>query len=228
MRIYICDDDIKITDSLASRIKSKKSDCEVSSYYKGRDLWEALQKKTCDVVFLDIDMPDLSGLEIAAKISELSYSPLLVFVTSHDELVYDSLKFHPFGFIRKNYIESELEDILCDCIKEMGSQHSFFYFHTTRGEVKLAIDEILYFESDGNYLKLFTTKEEYRFRDTMTAIGKALTEKGFIRIHKGFLVNQMAVKVLGREEATLFNGVKIPIGRNYAEAVRKSLLRYML
>lgn len=228
MRIYICDDDIKITDSLASRIKSKKSDCEVSSYYKGRDLWEALQKETCDVVFLDIDMPDLSGLEIAAKISELSYSPLLVFVTSHDELVYDSLKFHPFGFIRKNYIESELEDILCDCIKEMGSQHSFFYFHTTQGEVKLAIDEILYFESDGNYLKLFTTKEEYRFRDTMTAIEKALTEKGFIRIHKGFLVNQMAVKVLGREEATLFNGVKIPIGRNYAEAVRKSLLRYML
>lgn len=138
------------------------------------------------------------------------------------------MKFHPFGFIRKNYIESELEDILCDCIKEMGSQHSFFYFHTTQGEVKLAIDEILYFESDGNYLKLFTTKEEYRFRDTMTAIEKALTEKGFIRIHKGFLVNQMAVKVLGREEATLFNGVKIPIGRNYAEAVRKSLLRYML
>lgn len=67
MRIYICDDDIKITDSLASRIKSKKSDCEVSSYYKGRDLWEALQKETCDVVFLDIDMPDLSGLEIAVK-----------------------------------------------------------------------------------------------------------------------------------------------------------------
>lgn len=228
MNIFICDDEKRIADALSFRIKEKLSDCQISTYYKGRDLWEALCLNSCDVVFLDIDMPDLNGLDIAAKIEKLPKKPLLVFVTSHDELVYDSLKFHPFGFVRKDYLEIELDDMLRDCMKMIETQQTFFCFRTTKGNIKIDLEKILYMESDGNYLKLFTNDEQYKFRDTLAAVEKAIGEKGFIRIHKGFLVNQAAVKVLGREEATLINGVKIPIGRNYADAVKRTLLRYML
>ncbi|MBQ5331897.1 MAG: LytTR family transcriptional regulator, partial [Oscillospiraceae bacterium] len=55
-----------------------------------------------------------------------------------------------------------------------------------------------------------------------------LSDSGFIRIHKGFLVNQAAVKMLTSDEAELINGTRIPIGRSYSETAKKQLMRYML
>lgn len=77
-------------------------------------------------------------------------------------------------------------------------------------------------------MKLFTSGGEYRFRDTLSAVENTLADSGFIRIHKGFLVNQSAVKILLSDEAELINGVRIPIGRSYAEIAKKQLMRYML
>ena len=92
----------------------------------------------------------------------------------------------------------------------------------------LSLSDILYMEADGNYLKLFTATEEYRFRDTISAVCNALSDSGFVRLHRGFLVNQAAVKLLGMEEAELINGSRIPIGRSYADTARKQLMRYMM
>ena len=82
----------------------------------------ALEKDGCDLLLLDIDMPEMNGMEIAKCLTDLLQKPLLVFVTSHDELVYDSLLYHPFGFIRKAYLEQELEKILSDCKREIASR----------------------------------------------------------------------------------------------------------
>lgn len=154
--------------------------------------------------------------------------PLLAFVTSHDELVYDSLQFHPFGFVRKDHMDAELEKLLKDCEKELSGRERHFCFQAAGARVKLSTGDILYFEAEGNYLKLYTPEECYRFRETLAAVEAALSGSGFVRIHKGYLVNQAAVKVLRANEALLVNGVCIPIGRSYAETVKKELMRYML
>jgi len=96
------------------------------------------------------------------------------------------------------------------------------------GTVKVSMDVILYFESEGNYLRLVTDSGEYRFRETLYAVENALAEYGFVRIHKGFLVNQAAVQLLGKEELTLRNEESLPIGKSYADNARKLLMRYMM
>ena len=125
-------------------------------------------------------------------------------------------------------MDKELPRILADCVIELKSCEKHFCFHTASADIKLQLDEILYFESDGNYLKLFSKDKEYRFRDTLSAIENTLSDSGFVRIHKGFLVNQAAVKMLTSDEAELVNGTRIPIGRSYSEAAKKQLMRYML
>lgn len=228
MKIFICDDEEKIVADLAASIEKRITDCSITAYTCSAELWQALQTKPCDVLFLDIDMPGMNGLDIAAKLSEMVHSPLVVFVTSHDELVYDSLKFHPFGFVRKSFMDKELEEILRDCGKTLGERATSFSFRTTEGNTKLPLEEIFYFEAEGNYLMLYTKKGSYRFRDTLQAVENVLEKKGFVRIHKGFLVNQAAVRVLGSEEVELTDGTKIPIGRNYSENAKKRILRYMV
>ena len=231
-QIFLCDDEPKFLFDLAEKVRQALPDSEITTYPDGSRLLEALSGNGCDILFLDIDMPGLSGLDIAGRLShtlkQTDKKPLLVFVTSHDELVYDSLQFHPFGFVRKGHADFELPKILQDCLHELSGHERHFCFHTANADVKLPLDEILYFEAEGNYIRLFADKGEYRFRDTLTAVENALSDSGFVRIHKGFLVNQSSVRRLTSEEADLKDGTKLPIGRTYAEAARKRLMRYMM
>ncbi len=228
MKIYICDDEIQMLKEISAKVRKFPGNCMVEEFTGGKSLLAALEKSECDVLLLDIDMPDVDGLSVARKLKEMPVCPLLIFVTSHDELVYDSLMFHPFGFIRKSCMDAEMEKILRDCEKELSGKEQFFAFKSNSESIRLKLSEILYFESDQNYLKLYTGQQEYRLRGTIGTVEEMLSRKGFIRFHRGFLVNQEAVKVLGSDEVELFSGAKIPIGRNYGETAKRQLMRYML
>lgn len=228
MRIFLCDDEGQILQAMAAEVGRMQPDCQVRCFEGSSELWEALKEERCDVLCLDIDMPGMSGLELADKMEGLASRPLLVFVTGHDELVYDSLKYHPFGFVRKGYFAEEMDRLLRDCKEELAGRDRHFSFQSGAGRVRLSLSEILFFESDGNYVKLAVRAgEPYRFRDTLHALEAALSGDGFIRIHKGFLVNQRAVRVLRGNEAELENGIRLPIGKSYAQETRSRLMRYM-
>lgn len=104
MKIYICDDEPKILSDISAKIRSLLTEADISEFTGGNALLEAICENSCDILLLDIDMPEISGLDIASRLTDPANKPLLVFVTSHDELVYDSLQFHPFGFVRKSYM----------------------------------------------------------------------------------------------------------------------------
>lgn len=97
MNIYICDDEPKILSDISARVKTALSEAVVSEFTGGKALLEAFGENCCDVLLLDIDMPETGGLDIAERLAKTEKKPLLVFVTSHDELVYDSFQFHSFG-----------------------------------------------------------------------------------------------------------------------------------
>ena len=227
MHIFICDDEPKILSDMAGKVSALLPEDEVRLFSSGGELLSCLHENSCDILLLDIDMPEITGLQVAREISALKKKPLLVFVTSHDELVYDSFQYHPFAFLRKSRFDAEIEKVLRDCVKELGEKEQHFCFRSDGKDVRLLLADILYFEAEGNYLKVVTTKETYRFRNTLTAVEHTLQNCGFLRIHKGFFINQAAVKLLNSEEATLQNNVTLPIGKSYAKTVREQLLRYM-
>ncbi len=245
MRIYICDDEPQILRQIGQKVQELLPESKVTELESSLELCERLRAQVCDVLLLDIDMPELTGLEVAEQLKKLVKKPLLIFVTSHDELVYDSLQFHPFGFVRKGFLDKELPKVLEDCKKELSDTKQHYHFRTTEGEVSLPLEDILYFEAEGNYLWVYASatgelelviqdralrniQKRYRFRETMSAVQEELEALGFVRVHRGFLVNQAAVELLGADELKLVNGSSIPVGRNYSEAARKQIMRYML
>lgn len=227
-RIAICDDENRILEDLSRMVLELIPDADISAFGKGRALIDGADKAGYDVVLLDIDMPDLNGLEVAAFFQAADRKTLIIFVTSHDELVYDSLQLHPFGFVRKSYLDKELKKVLEDAVEEVSSRDKHFFFHTASGDIKLQMDDILYFEAEGNYIKIKTGSDEFRFRETMQALEMSLKSDGFIRVHKGFLVNQEAVKIINSDKLVLNDNTEIPFGRSYQENARKMLMRGML
>lgn len=228
MNIFICDDEPQMLQQIAEKVNTSLPESQIMKARNSVEVLEMLQTQDCDVLLLDIDMPVINGLEIAKRLEEVKRKPLLVFVTSHDELVYDSLQFHPFGFVRKSYLATELPRVLIDCEKEIHSHNRYYHFRSPEGEIKLLLDDILYFESEGNYIHVYAKDTSYRFRDTISAVQNELERVGFVRVHRGFLVNQAAVEIMGADEVTLINGSKLPIGRNYAETAKRQMMRYML
>ncbi|MBO5088595.1 MAG: response regulator transcription factor [Lachnospiraceae bacterium] len=227
MNIYICDDEPAILNLINETISSYVPDASVWTFTSGIELVERLQMNSCDILFLDIDMPVLGGMDIAKQLHILDVKPLLVFVTSHDELVYESLQYHPFGFIRKTHLLDEMEHMLLDCKEELHAKNRHFCIKMTGQDVKLLLSDILYFEADSNYLKVYTKEMMYRFRSTLTAVENTLQQDGFLRVHKGFLVNVDMVKVLKKDELELLSGAHVPIGKSYADVTKKKLLESM-
>lgn len=227
MNIHICDDEQKIVDDLAELVQNYCPDCHIEKFCSGSELVKSLSKEACDILLLDIDMPDMSGMEVAKGLAELKKKPLLIFVTSHDELVYESFRYHPYGFVRKRFYNEELPKLLRDCQSELVKGQEHFSFRSEGKDVRLLISEIMYFEAEANYLRIYTKECEYRFRSTLTVVDNLLKSAGFIRIHKGFLVNQEAVRTINSEEATLSDGTRLPMGKTYVEEARRELMRYM-
>ena len=227
MRIYLCDDELKIREEVNNRIKVSVPAAEVELFSSGKLLLEQLHRESCDILLLDIDMPELSGMEVAERLAELQQKPLLIFVTGHDELVYDSFRYHPFGFVRKQFLEAELGKVLKDCEAELTRNLRQFNFRTAEGEVRLLYSELLYFESEGNYLRVHTKDAEYRFRSTIAAVEAALVKDGFIRLHKGFLTNQTAIRLFGTDTVELTDGTLLPVGKTYAEEAKAKFMRYL-
>lgn len=232
IHIAICDDENKICQLYSDRIQAIISKEDISAnvrcFSDSKQFIEILKQTMFDIIFLDIDMPDINGLQIAEEMMGFSRKPLLIFVTNQDALVYQSFQYHPFGFIRKSYFDDEIEDVLLSAIKEIEKDNIRFTFRCESETMSLLVSEILYFEASGNYLIIHTKGDRYRCRDTMANIEKELSGNGFIRIHKGFLLNQEAVFRISSDTVTLLDDTVLPIGRSKKDYVKQMLMRYLI
>lgn len=229
--IAICDDEIKTLENLSTIIKNEFLSLKIESNYfisnYPEELLDILEKEKIDVLFLDIDMPKISGMDIGKHLLNKGVEILLIFVTSHDALVYESFKYHPFGFIRKSHLKDEISQVVCSISKKLQEQKENLVIKFNNEVNKINLNEILYFEGESNYVNLYTKNEKFRFRETLSNLEKELLNKGFLRVHKGYLISQKEVFLIKAKELKLYNGTLIPIGRSYSETVKKELMKYM-
>ena len=112
-------------------------------------------------------------------------------------------------------------------VEEIQKSSDTFLFKTNDGFNRIKLKDILYFESESNYLNLHTANTVCKFRSTLSAIEKELSAKGFIRTHKGFLVNQEHIFSVKSENIVLSNNVVLPIGRTNRDVIKARIMRYM-
>ncbi len=231
IKVALCDDELKILDDLSLKIttafKNAKSKVDLFKTDNPFELLDYLKAETVDVLFLDIDMPKISGMDIAETLLNSDMKTLLVFVTSHDALVYKSFKYHPFGFIRKAYFDEEISAVVNSAVDEIRKNNDTFSFKTNDGFYIIKLMDILYFDSESNYVNVHTAEQIYKFRGTLSAIEKELVPKGFIRTHKGFLVNQKHIYSIKSDDIVLTDKEVLPIGRTNRESVKALIMRCM-
>lgn len=229
--IAVCDDEAKVLENIADaiRLEFNKLNIQVNYFIESNPekLLVVLENEKIDALFLDIDMPKISGMDIGEYLINNEKDTLLIFVTSYDTLVYQSFKYHPFGFIRKSHLSEEIGQVVHSVYKKLISKDDDFVFKCSNEIIKIKLDDILYFEGENNYVNLYTKTDKYRFRETLGNLEKNLSQKGFLRVHKGYLISGKEVFLVKSKEIKLSNGALIPIGRSYSEDVKKQIMRIM-
>lgn len=189
-----------------------------------------LNNNTVDVVFLDINLPDMSGLDF---IKTLKNQPAVIVVSANPDYAVSSFELDvivdylvkPFSFNRFFKATNKLKDRIEQSkikIESNDDGDDDFFLNVDKTLHRIVFSDILYLESDRNYITLYTKHKKLSFIDALKNWNEKLTEKTFIQIHKSYIVNSKYVdKISGNH--VFIAGNNIPVGRTY----KQNLLRHL-
>ena len=180
------------------------------------------------LVFLDIDMPELNGLEVGEQVKNINPQTDIIYLSQREDLVFDTLKLHPFGFIRKSKIIQDFASVLelfVSTALNTNLENKKITFSTKTETVSADIDTIMYIEGNRNY-QTFYLKDGSSFnaRVLMGDLESKLNEHGFIRIHKGYLVNYLFIRQIGTNEVSLTNNKTLPMSNKRKDEIMEKYL----
>lgn len=237
IRIAICDDEIIFLDFMSTALKDIANklnlDYEVDVFNNGELLLQNHIERPYDVMFLDIDMPKMTGFDIARNIRNKSLKTFIIFVTAKNDLVYSSFDYQPFSFICKNSnsLNNDLEKVF-ERLFRYYKQSRFIELTDSRIVTSVTINDIIYIQSDKHYLMYYTTTRDHdapiRERNTILSKEKELIEYGFIQPHSRYLVNAEHIFRLDTILNTIVmdSGHQIPISKKYKKSVLDEYRRY--
>src|SRR5688500_2648129 len=185
---------------------------------------EYLQNEPVDLIFLDIKMPDISGIEF---LNSLSRKPLLIFTTAYSEHAVTSFEMHAVDYLLKPFSEARF-------IKGCNKAYELYQFRNTSEttdhlyiktgyeQVKVFFDEILYLEAAGNYVTFVLKDRNILSRSTFVEAVNLLPSGKFVRVHRSFVVAINKIDKVERHQVTI-NKAKIPVSEGYVQDVMNAV-----
>ena len=226
MRVALVDDVSIIRESLENKLKTLFfeyiSTVEIESFQTGDAFLKRQEENAFQVVFLDIFMPGLDGLKLAQKLREWQQNIIIIFCTSDASKVFDSIKFKPFRYIRKDDLDFELQEVVPALLNEISQQNNRLIIKTSKGVVSVDSRDILYFESKGHYLQVHLKDEIISYKGKINDREQELSHLGFIRIHLGYLVNALYIFKVGLCDIVMENGDVLPMSKYRSAEVKET------
>ncbi len=229
IKILICDDEPVFLKYIESRVKDiiakgifGEKEFLIVSHQDPQKALEYCEENLPQIVFLDIDMPDVSGFDIAQYLKDAG-NVKTIFVSSYDTFVYTSLKFRPFRFIRKNMLENELKEAIDAALSELVTDKQIFMMK----DASIACSEIFYIESNKNYVRIVTADCEYKHRITIKEVEEMLRSVGFVRCHTAYVVNMQKIKSAFSDNVVLEGGKRLSVSAKYKKTFFDAYLKFM-
>jgi DNA-binding LytR/AlgR family response regulator len=225
MRCIIVDDD-ELSRNIMEDLVSGTDLQLVKSCSSAMEAFNVLKSENIDLIFLDVDMPKMSGLDLMRALDDL---PQVVLITSHSEFALESWEYNVTDFIVKPISHARFLKAL-DKVKRtndtkpesMGDNTKTLFIKTDSRLVQVFKEHVLYIEALGNYVTVFTVNGKYIVLSTMKDLESKLTAPDFARVHRSYIVR--IDKITSIEDNFINVGGKaIPIGKNYKDELMKSL-----
>lgn len=234
IKIIVCDDERETSEKIRKLVydisRKLKRNVEVYMYFTGKEVLDLICRKKAqfDLLLLDIDMPDISGLDVAKAVRDSGSEITLIFISSHEQYVFKSIEYRPFRYIRKNHISDELPHALKDAYTLLDSYNKkSITIKVSDEQIHLKHSDIMYCEIQNRKLNIHTNNGNvFALRSTIKDFSKKLEDNDFIQIHSGCIVNAKYIDKISNTNITLDNGEKLLVSRTRIKSVKSDLLEY--
>lgn len=234
--IIICDDDELFASQLKKDVEEAMQKREVSAKVHAFNSAEEIGSdiiSNCDIAFLDIDFKgkDYNGIDIARKIRKAQNDAVIIFITNYIEYAPEGYEVQAFRYLFKSDIPRKLEAGIDKILEQIRAAKNDIKILSAGELIGIAVQDILYIEAMGHILHFHVTgkksgeEREYTSYSTLAKMEIDLANRGFLRIHRSYLVNMMHVRKLNCNEAVFCSGDTLSVGsKNYAECKRAFML----
>lgn len=221
-KILIIEDEVLIAEDMSDLLRSFDIQ-EIDMAHDKNSAFKKIEEFNPHLILLDVRMEgELTGIEIAETIN-LKYKIPFIFITAHSdvEMMKNILKTVPVGYITKPVKKADLfanvvlvsERLKTKSVKQIMLKDGI-------KNVFLDLDDILYIESDGNYIEIHAINKKYALRQNMESIMSQLDDTQFFRVHRSYIVNLKKINSYTRKDLTIA-GVVVPISKNVIESFEK-------
>ena len=228
MRIAVCDDEERFRLDIKKHIDQiyNSLDVVVDSFSGGRELLAAFETRPYDLVFLDIEMPEMDGITLAKKLRVCSEKVFIVFLTGHVEYALEGYEVNALRYLTKPVQDDKLREVLRYVSDKMVEKKQILI--KVDGEEHLIdVSDILYFEAQNQYIMIYTTDADYLVRYNLSDYENELKADGFFRTHRGYLVSLGKVKKIGKNEVIMEGNVTVPVSRSMMPKLKDALYAYV-
>lgn len=226
VRTAIVDDEPHICEQIKSMIRKVQPDCEICVFLSGRDFLAS--GKQFDVVFLDIQMTGINGIETARRLRETQPETILIFVTGAESYALEAFDVSAFHYLLKPLEETKFQEILNRAFREAEKYRSYrqeqLFIRSRNRTVNQG--DILYIESHGKKVEFHTLKEKFTIYGSMNGLEAQLGDS-FYRCHRAYLVNMAYITGYGPDSITLTGGEAVYLTKKKHGEFVKAYMWYL-
>lgn len=226
--IAVCDDEAAITDLIEKHILAyREIMSSVSKYTSGEALVQS--QKAFDLIFLDIDMKGMNGIDAAREIRKYDKRVKIVYVTSYRDYTAPAFSVHAFAYLLKPVKADDIHKIMKEACDYTYTENTpvRLSFETTHGRVVLDIRQIYYFEYENRHVKMVTENGVFYIRSKIADMASKMQDYGFYMPHKSFIVNFLHVQSMLSSDIHMTNGDTVMLSQKRASEFRKTFAAYI-
>lgn len=229
MKVAIVDDIKEYRESTGKAIfewaKDRKEAVSIKGYKSGESFLAALNGENFDIVFMDIYMDGLTGIEAATKLREISLDTLLIFMTTSVDHMAEAFPCRAFDYIMKPVDITRLYKALDEAVKVLPDNQPYITITVEKQEINIFLSDILYILSDLNYCLVYTRQGEYRTRSQFSKFMEQLDEAAqFLIINRGIAVNLDNVLDIKELDCELSDKTILPVSKKKKQSAEQALI----
>lgn len=249
IRVLVVDDEPLAREMIREMLMDDSEVELIGECVNGHEAVEVIQASTPDVIFLDVQMPEIGGFEVLEAL-KTGHMPHVIFVTAYDQYAVRAFEVHALDYLLKPFDRERfgaawqrakaqilrerngsLDQRIITLLEELkaGTKYLERLVVKSAGRIFfLEIDEVDWIEAEGNYVSVHTGKKSHLLRETISSLETQLDPKKFLRIHRSSIVNLARIRELqpwfhGEYRVILQDGTQLTLSRNYRDHLQEIL-----
>lgn len=226
--IAIVDDEqeqIEYLSAIASKWANENSHtCDISVFTSAEAfLFENSQSDVFDILLLDVEMKNITGIDLAKQLRKNGSRAEIIFITSHFEFYGEGYEVDALHYLIKPVQSDKLFTVLTKATEKLAVVPNSVIVNVNGETVKLFESDILYIESFLHYIVIYTKKQEYKIKESISDFAKKLSGD-FYRTHRSYLVSLKNIVRISRTAVTLEGGTEIPLARGKYDDINRAYI----